>query len=67
MSEVDEKQAWQRFLQRVMTEAGVTPSELSTVAAWKLLAPEIAKIAIDEGLTVKSAGLSTSSLLPEPT
>ncbi len=36
-----------------MTAAGVTPPELSTLAAWKRLAPEIAKIAIDEGLTVE--------------
>jgi hypothetical protein len=42
-----------RFLQQVMTAAGVTPPELSTLAAWKRLAPEIAKIAIDEGLTVE--------------
>ncbi len=42
-----------RFLQQVMTAAGVTPPELSAPAAWRRLAPEIAKIAIGEGLTVE--------------
>jgi hypothetical protein len=31
----------------------VTPPELSAPAAWRRLAPEIAKIAIGEGLTVE--------------
>lgn len=34
-----------------MTAARVTPPELSAPAAWKRLAPEIAKLAIDQGLT----------------
>ena len=42
-----------RFLQQVMTAARVTPPELSAPAAWKRLAPEIAKIAIDQGLIVE--------------
>ena len=42
-----------RFLQQVMTAARVTPPELSAPAAWKRLAPEIAKIAIDQGLVVE--------------
>lgn len=42
-----------RFLQQVMTAAGVMPHELSAPATWKRLAPEIAKIAIDEGLAVE--------------
>jgi hypothetical protein len=42
-----------RFLQQVMTAAGVTPPELSAPAAWRRLAPEIVKIAIGEGLTAE--------------
>jgi hypothetical protein len=42
-----------RFLQQVMTAAGVTPQELSTPPAWKRIAPEISKIAISEGLVVE--------------
>ena len=42
-----------RFLQQVMTAARVTPPELSAPAAWQRLAPEIAKIAIGQGLIVE--------------
>jgi hypothetical protein len=49
-----------RFLQRVMTAAGVAPQELTAPAAWKRLAPQIAKVAMDEGLTVEPG--STISL-----
>jgi hypothetical protein len=46
-----------RFLQKVMTAAGVTPPELSTLTAWKRLAPQIAKVAIGDGLTVEPGAL----------
>lgn len=36
-----------------MTAARVTPPELSAPAGWERLAPEIAKIAIDQGLIVE--------------
>ena len=42
-----------RFMQQVMTAAGVAPQELTAPAAWERLAPQIAKIAMDEGLTVE--------------
>ena len=42
-----------RFLQQVMTAARVAPQELSTPSAWKRLAPEIARIAIGEGVIVE--------------
>jgi hypothetical protein len=44
-----------RFLQRVMTAAGVTPQELTGPAAWKRLAPQIAATAADEGLVAERA------------
>ena len=46
-----------QFWQKVMTAAGVTPSELDAAAAWKRLAPQIAKVAIGDGLTVEPGGL----------
>ena len=42
-----------RFLQQVMTAARVAPQELTAPTAWKRLAPQIAKIAMDEGLIVE--------------
>jgi hypothetical protein len=42
-----------QFLQQVMTAAGVAPAELSGPDAWRQLAPEISKIAIDQGLVVE--------------
>ena len=42
-----------RFLQQVMTAARIAPQELTAPTAWKRLAPQIAKIAMDEGLIVE--------------
>lgn len=42
-----------RFLQQVMTAAGVAPSELGMLSAWKRLAPKLAEVAISEGVIIE--------------
>jgi hypothetical protein len=42
-----------QFMKQVMTAAGITPAELSGIAAWRRLAPEISKMAIDQGLVAE--------------
>jgi hypothetical protein len=42
-----------QFLQQVMTAAGVTLAELTDPAAWRRLAPEISRIAIDWGIAAE--------------